>query len=177
MITVMVPLNSNNNNNNNNSHSNNHSNNGSNSSNGGNGAGGSAGGNGGGSHNNHTTVALVNGINGSAASVSMLTSAAAAGVSGMSGTGAAQAAAQLGSSSDNTEQSLCEGSGFGVVGRRTSSMKKPTVVAGPSGGHHNQLKPEAGGIGSGSGGEQKTILLKLPAQQVIDSEQLIVSKR
>lgn len=101
----------------------------------------------------------------------MLTSAAAAGVSGMSGTGGAQAAAaQLGSSSDNTEQSLGEGSGFGVAGRRTSSMKKPTVVAGPSGGHHNQLKPEAGG-------EQKTILLKLPAQQVIDSEQLIVSKR
>ncbi|XP_032588774.1 uncharacterized protein LOC6585509 isoform X5 [Drosophila mojavensis] len=154
MITVMVPLNSNNNNNNNNNSSNNNSSSNNGSGNGGAGGASAAAGGAGSNSQNHTTVALINGINGSTASVSMAQQQQLV-------AGGAASQAQL-SSSDNTEQSLGEGSGSGVA-RRTSSMKKPTAHHG----HGLQLKPDS------TGGEQKTILLKLP-QQVMDSDQLIL---
>lgn len=160
MITVMVPLNSAsnniNNNNNNNSNSSNH-----------NGSGNHTAAGGGNNNNNNnnnnaascTTVALVNGINGSAASVTMSSAHHQQHQllqhQQQQHQNQQQQQQQQHSSSDNTEQSLAPD---GLP--RSSSLKKSTA--------HHQLKPE------GSAAEQKTILLKFP-QQMIDSEQLIVS--
>ncbi|XP_034671028.1 uncharacterized protein LOC117902498 isoform X5 [Drosophila subobscura] len=144
MITVMVPLNSNSNSNNNNNNTNNH-----------NGSTNNTNGNASNNVPSCTTVALVNGINGSTASVTMTTA------QHQQAAQQQQQQQQQHSSSDNTEQSLGEGAAAtcGLMPRSSSLKKSPQS--------HHQLKPE------GSGGEQKTILLKFP-QQIMDSEQLIL---